>query len=93
MIATLREWCTGPLVELNSSVFQILHFVDANQPVLCGVRLFQNFQLEFLRKDKNINSNTPPLWQILTSLNFKLLVLSVGSGLEIHVVCGRFSLV
>jgi hypothetical protein len=25
--------------------------------------------------------------------NFKLLVLSVGSGLEIHVLCGRFSLV
>jgi hypothetical protein len=26
------------------------------------------------------------------SLNFKLLVLSVGSGLEIHVLCGGFSL-
>ena len=29
----------------------------------------------------------------LNCLNFKLLVLSVGSDLEIHVLCGRFSLV
>ena len=33
------------------------------------------------------------LWSILTSLNFKLLVLSIGSGLEIHILCGTFSLV
>lgn len=50
--------------ELDATVEQVLHFVDAHDPMLCCVRLLQHIQLKILQQKKNpteTESHTTPL--------------------------------